>query len=88
MAQSMRSCATISAICSDVPWCRFSRTLRIAAAELADDIRQDVARLRVRGADGQAPSPLVPQLRGQVLDALRFLQDAQRAVDDLLPGRA
>ena len=26
MAQSMRSPATISAICSDVPWCRLSTT--------------------------------------------------------------
>jgi hypothetical protein len=52
--------------------------LRIAGAELADDRGQHVARLGVRGADREAPAALVAQLRGEVADALRLLQDAQR----------
>ena len=61
--------------------------LGVALQERLDDIRQDITGLGVRGADRQAPPALVAQLRGQLPDALRLLQDVQRPVDDLLAGR-
>ena len=60
--------------------------LRIALAELADHVRQHVARLGVGGADREASLPLVAQLRREVADALGLLQDLQRPLDHLLPG--
>ena len=61
--------------------------IRIAPPELPDHVGQNVARLRVRRADGQASPALVAQLCRQVPDALGFLQDSQSAVDDLLARR-
>ena len=52
-----------------------------------DHLRQDIARLGVRGADGQTAATLVAQLGGEILDGLRLLQDLQRTLDDLLPRR-
>src|SRR4051794_16930001 len=43
--------------------------IRVPTPELTDHIRQNVARLRVSGADGKASPALITQLRGEVLDA-------------------
>ncbi len=61
--------------------------LRVAGAEFPDHIRQHVARLRMGGADRQAPLALIAQLRRQVPDALGLLQDLERPIDHLLPRR-
>src|SRR5690242_18120059 len=60
--------------------------LGVAAAELADHIRQHIARLRVGGADRQAPLALIAQLGRETADRTRLLQYAYRALDDLLSG--
>src|SRR5690242_15942019 len=60
--------------------------LRVASAELANHIRQNIARLRVRRADRQASLALIAQLGREAADSARLLQYAHGALDDLLSG--
>ena len=59
----------------------------VLVAELLDHLGQHVAGLRVRGRDRERAARLVLELLGQVLDVADLAQDADRAVDHLLPGR-
>src|ERR1700722_1667288 len=61
--------------------------IRIAPPELADDVRQYIARLRVGRTYGEASPALVAQLSGQISNALRLLEDPQGPVDHLLSRR-
>ena len=59
----------------------------ILLAEIADHARQHVARLRVRGADGQRAAVGLLEVLGQALERLRLAQHAQRARRHFLAGR-
>ena len=59
----------------------------ILAAEIADHARQHVARLRMRGADGQRATIGLLEVLGQALERLRLAQHAQRARRHLFAGR-
>ena len=61
--------------------------LRITLAKSADHLGQHVARLRVRRADRERAAAVALLLVGQPLDALDFLEDLQRAIDDALARR-
>ena len=58
--------------------------LRIFLAKLADHLRQHVARLGVRGRDGQRAAVGLAQLGRGAADVLHLAQDACGARDDLL----
>jgi hypothetical protein len=61
--------------------------LRIALAKPADHFGQHVACLRVRGADRERPTSIALLLVREPLDALDFLEDLLRAIDDALARR-
>ena len=58
--------------------------LRIFVAEALEDLRQDVARLGVRGRDRQRTRFILAQFRGERLDAARLAHDLRGAVDHLV----
>src|ERR1700735_577875 len=59
----------------------------VAVAKLWNHVGQYVTRLRMRRPDRQTSPTLIPQLRRQIADALGFLKNPERAIDDLLPRR-
>ena len=59
--------------------------MRVARAEVVDHLRQDISGLCVGGADRETASTLIAQLRREIPNGLRLLEDPQRAVDHLLP---
>ena len=60
--------------------------LGVLDAELANDLRQHVARLGVSGRDGQRAAVGLAQLGGGAADVLHLAQYAAGARDDLLAG--
>ncbi len=63
------------------------RHLRVLLDEVADHLRQGIARLGVGGGDRQGALLLVGELLGDLLDALDLAQDLPRGIDDSLAGR-
>ncbi len=60
--------------------------LGVLLAEALDDRRQHVTRLRVRRRDGHRAAFLVLEIGREAPDVLCLLEDADRALDDLLAG--
>ena len=58
--------------------------LRILEAKRANHLGQHVARLGMRGRDGQRPAVGLAQLRRRTADVLHFAQDAAGARNDFL----
>ena len=56
--------------------------LGVLLAELANDGRQDIARLRMRRADRERAAPVPLLFLGEPLDALDLFQNLQGPIDD------